>query len=179
MLEIILGRVAEAIYFSIFLILTKRLKTKRLLFMFLMCFDYLLLYQVFPYDVKFQISYTIMTFLILKMLYKEQSQITDIFTFGIASLFLIITSAISFLIFRGNMLCVAIFNRIVIFLSLYLLRNKLYNIQKVYKKLWNRNDKVVKKIKSTTFRSLNIVMFNVMFYVINLGMMYALYFNSR
>lgn len=34
-----------------------------------------------------------------------------------------------------------------------LFRNKLYNIQKLYKKLWNRNDKKPKKIKYTTFRA--------------------------
>ena len=178
MLEIILGRVAEALYFSIFLILAKRLKTKRIIFMLLMCFEYLLLYQLFPYDVKFQISYTIMTFFILKILYKEKAQITDIFTFGIASIFLIITSIISFLIFKENMVYVTIANRLIIFISLYIARNKLYYIQNIYKKLWNRNDDIKKKMKSTTFRSLNIVVFNIMFYIINLGMMYAVYYNS-
>lgn len=178
MLEIILGRVAEALYFSIFLILAKRLKTKRIIFMLLMCFEYLLLYQLFPYAVKFQISYTIMTFFILKILYKEKAQITDIFTFGIASIFLIITSIISFLIFKENMVYVAIANRLIIFISLYIARNKLYYIQNIYKKLWNRNDDIKKKMKSTTFRSLNIVVFNIMFYIINLGMMYAVYYNS-
>ena len=178
MLEIILGRVAEALYFSIFLILAKRLKTKRIIFMLLMCFEYLLLYQLFPYDVKFQISYTIMTFLILKILYKEKAQVTDIFTFAIASIFLIITSIISFLIFKENMVYVAIANRLIIFISLYIARNKLYYIQNIYKKLWNRNDDIKKKMKSTTFRSLNIVVFNIMFYIINLGMMYAVYYNS-
>ena len=178
MLEIILGRVAEALYFSIFLILAKRLKTKRIIFMLLMCFEYLLLYQLFPYDVKFQISYTIMTYLILKLLYKEKAQITDIFTFAIASIFLIITSIISFLIFKENMVYVAIANRLIIFISLYIARNKLYYIQNIYKKLWNRNDDIKKKMKSTTFRSLNIVVFNIMFYIINLGMMYAVYYNS-
>lgn len=179
MLEIILGRVAEALYFSIFLILTKRLKTKRIIFMLLMCFEYLWLYHLFPYNVNFQISYTIMTYLILKVLYKEQAQITDIFTFGIASLFLIITSIVSFLICKGNMIYVAIVNRLIIFTSLYMARNKLHCIQKIYKKLWNRNDEIEKKMKSTTFRSINIVAFNIMFYIINVGMMYATYYNSR
>ena len=54
-------------------------------------------------------------------------------------------------------------------------RNK---IQGVYKKVWNRNDATKKKIKSTTFRCLNLVVFNIMFYVINLGLIYAIYYNS-
>lgn len=182
MLEIILGRVAEALYFSIFLILTKRLKTKRIIFILLMCFEYLLLYQIFPYNVKFQISYTIMTFFILKLLYKEESQITDIFTFGIASIFLIITSAIFSIpkiFFDVNYVICVLCNRIFIFSCLYFSRKKLPVIQKLYKKMWNRKNNVTKTIKSTTFRSINVILFNLMFYIINLGMIYIVGFNLK
>lgn len=182
MLEIILGRVAEALYFSIFLILAKRLKTKRIIFMLLMCFEYLLLYQLFPYDVKFQISYTIMTFFILKLLYKEKAQITDIFTFGIASIFLIITSAIFSIpkiLYNVDYAICVLCNRIFIFSCLYFFRNKLLIIQKIYKKIWNRKNSTSKIIKSTTFRSINIIVFNLMFYIINLGMIYIVEFNLK
>ena len=53
------------------------------------------------------------------------------------------------------------------FLFVFGLNNKLYNIQKLYKKLWNRNDLVKKKIKTTTFRALNIVIFNVLFVILD------------
>lgn len=68
-----------------------------------------------------------------------------------------------------------VITRILMFGFLFIFKNKLNNIQKVYKKLWNRNDKINKKIKSTTFRSLNIVVFNIIFYVIHLGMIYAIF----
>jgi hypothetical protein len=181
MVEIILGRVAEAIYFTLFFIFTKRLNKNRIVFMLLMIFEYLLLYECFPYYVRFQLSYTIMVFVILKILYNKQAQITDIFTFGIASIFLMITSIIFSLpkiFFNLNFTICVLLNRIFIFSSLFVFRNKLNNIQKLYKKLWNRNNKVKNKIKSTTFRSINLVLFNIMFYVINLCMIYAIHFNS-
>ena len=58
---------------------------------------------------------------------------------------------------------------------LFLFRNKLYKIQKLYKKIWNRDDSIDKKIKTTTFRGFNIVMFNTMFYLLNLCMLYAIF----
>ena len=51
MLEIIFGRVAEAIYLSLFMIFTKRLKEKRILFIVLMIAEYLILYACFPYRI--------------------------------------------------------------------------------------------------------------------------------
>ena len=140
-----------------------------------MVIEYILAKYSHIFSLNFHILYTIMTFITMKVLYKEKTQIIDVFTFGIASIGLIITSAISFLLFRPNMLVVAISNRIILFILLFLLRKYLPKIEAVYKKLWNRNDSVDKKIKSTTFRSLNIVVFNLMFYVINLGMLYMLF----
>ena len=182
MLEILLVQIPEAIYFALFMIYTKQLKEKRILFIVLMIFEYLLLKIIFPFNMKFQLSYTIVVFIILKILYKEKSQITDIFTFAISSIILMLCCIIpSFLIINEicDYIIYAITTRILMFGFLFLFRNKLNKIQQIYKKIWNRNDKVKKKIKTTTFRSFNIVLFNIMFYIINIGMIYALYFNSK
>ena len=181
MLEILLGQIPEAIFFALFMIYAKRLKEKRVLFIALMILEYLLLKCFIHFNVYFQIAYTIITFITLKVLYKEKSQITDIFTFAIASLFLILSCSIlsMFNIFNvfNYTICVII-NRIFIFTILYLFKNKLYNIQKLYKRMWNKNDKRKAKMKSVTFRGLNLVIFNIIFYIINLGMIFAIYFNS-
>lgn len=179
MLEILLGQIPEAIYFALFMILTKNLKEKRIKFTVLMIIEYLLLKYLIEFNMWFQVSYTIITYIILKLLYKEKAQITDVFTFCIASIILIISSILLFFIFGQNMLLVSIANRILIFLFLFIFRHKLNNIQKVYKKLWNRNDNCKKKIKSTTFRALNLVIFNITFYLLSLCIKYAIYFNSR
>lgn len=172
--ELFLGQIPEAVYFGLFLILTKNIKEKRLLFLLLMIVEYVLLTRCIFFNTWFQVAYTIMTFLTLKVLYKDKAQITDIFTFGIASIVLIILSAISFSLFGPDMKLVTLYSRLLLVLFLVITHKRLHNIQKMYNLLWNRNDLVKKKVKSTTFRSLNVVIFNVMFYVINLGMIYAL-----
>lgn len=175
MLELLLGQIPEAIFFALFMIYAKGLKEKRMLFIILMVVEYLLLKQFIHFNIWFQIIYTFMSFIILKILYKEKSQITDIFTFSIASIILIISSMFSFLIFKPNMILLSIINRFILFLIIIIFNKKLYKIQKIYKYFWNRDDKTKKKLKSTTFRCLNIVLFNIMFYIINLGMLYMIF----
>ena len=173
--ELVLGQIPEAIYFALFLIFTKSLKEKRILFIILMIVEYLLLKSFIHFDMWFQIGYTIMTFLTLKVLYRERAQVIDIFTFGIASIILMISSIISFLLLGPNMQFVVLTSRILLILFFIFSYKYLPNIQKLYKKLWNRNDKTTNKMKSTTFRALNTVIFNLMFVVINVCMIYAMF----
>lgn len=77
-LIVVLGQLPEAIFFALFMILAKNIKKKRLLFTGLMCLEYVLIMMLFQYNWLFHIIYTIMTFLTLKVLYKENAQITDI-----------------------------------------------------------------------------------------------------
>ena len=172
-----LGQIPEALYFALFLIFAKKLKEKRLLFIILMVIEYILLKQLLHFTIWFQILYTFITFLLLKVLYKNKAQITDIFIFTIASIILILISAIPSLIFCHNITAAIITSRMIMFSLLFLCRNKLYSITNVYKSFWNRENKV-KKIKTTTFRAINIVIFNLLFYIINLGMLYTLIFRK-
>ena len=146
-----------------------------------MVVEYLLIMQNIYFNTYSHVIYTILIFLTLKVLYKEKCQITDIFTFGIASIIMILSNFIIYMfvwkIFNVFMIY-AILHRIFLIIFIIIFHNKLYNIQKIYKKLWNRNDKINKKIKSTTFRSLNIIIFNFMFYIINLGMIFMLLQNG-
>lgn len=177
MLELILGQIPEAIFFSLFMIYAKGIKEKRVLFTVLMVAEYLLLKQILSYNVWFQILYTFISYIVMKLIYKDFSQITDIFTMTISSLILIISSALFSLprmIFYFNYTICVVLNRITLFAFLFILRNKLFKIQNLYKKFWNRNDKIKKKMKSATFRAINVVAFNLIFYIINLGMLYCI-----
>lgn len=174
--QLLLGQIPEAIYFALFMIFTKNLKEKRILFTILMILEYVLLKLAFPFNMWFQVSYTFATYIILKVLYKEKSQIIDIFTFGISSIILMVVSIAVCLLFRDNMVVIVVLSRLLMFTFLFVFKNKLNRIQNLYKLLWNRNDKQSKKIKSTTFRAVNAVMFNLMFYVINICLLYALLF---
>lgn len=181
MLNLLLGQIPEAIYFALFMIYTKNLKEKRLLYIILMILEYILLIQIFPFNVWFQVLYTFISYLILKVLYKQKAQVIDIFTFSIASVVLIVTSAIMYLIafysYRNMQICL-ILHKVILFTFLLLLKNKLYSIQKLYKKIWNRKLNKTYKIKTTTFRALNVVVFNIMFFVINFGMLLVIFFKN-
>ena len=167
-LEIILGQIPEAVYFVVFMILVKGLKSRRFIFIISMIIEYLLVLNVLPYSIWSYVLYFILSFLLLKILYKDKSNVTDVFTIGIASIGLIITSVVSYFITLGNMISCAIVNRIILFVMLYVFRYKLCHINKLYNRLWNRG-KHSYKIKSTTFRALNLVIFNLSFVIINLG----------
>lgn len=181
MKQLLIGQIPEAIFFALYLIYTKRLKEKKTFFIILMILEYVLFKHFIKFNVYFQILYTFMTYIILKMLYKEKSQITDIFTFTIASLFIILTSMmmyfIAFFTYKNIVIC-TIAHKILIFTLLFIFKDRLYCIQELYKKLWNRDIKHKYKMKTTTFRTLNIVIFNVMFYVINIGMLFILMQNG-
>lgn len=178
MLELLLGQIPEAIYFALFMIFTKELKSKRILYIVLMITEYLLLKHFIIYNIWFQIAYTIAQFIILKILYKEKAQITDIFTFAIASAVLILISFISYFVIwttLNNYYIAVILCRILLFTFLVVSHKKLCKIQKLYKLLWNRTNKKPIKMKSATFRAVNLVIFNIMFYIINLGMIFTLF----
>ncbi len=178
MLEILLGQIPEAIYFALFMIFTKRLDKKRGLFITLMVTEYVLLLNVLPFSTWSHILYFVVSYIILKILYKEKSQITDIFTLGIASIILMVISAICyFIIFITiqNIIISTLLAKAMLFTFLFIVKTKLYNIQKMYKYLWNRNDKLPKFMKSTTFRCINVILFNSMFYVINSFILFAIF----
>lgn len=181
MFTLLIAQIPEAIYFALFMIYTKRLTEKRLLYITLMVLEYILLVSLFPYNVMFQILYTFISFLILKVLYKEKSQIIDIFTFSIASIVLMIISGsmywFAWYTYRNRYVC-AILQKILLFAFIYVFKNKLYKIQKLYKKIWNRKFDKTYKIKTTTFRAINVVIFNIMFFVINFGMLLSILIRS-
>lgn len=179
-LEILLGQIPEALYFVLFIIFTNEIKTKRICFIASAILEYVLLLNAFPFDIWSHILFIITLFLIMKLFYKEKCQVTDIFTLGIASIIIILVSVIVYFpisLFTTNTIIGNIIQKLILFILLITLRKKLPNINKLYKKMWNRN-KIPKKLKSTTFRALNVFLFNISFYIINIGMLIAITFDS-
>lgn len=182
MLQLLLGQIPEAIFFALFMIFVKDLKEKRILYITLMTIEYMILITLLPYNIWFQILYTFMSYLILKILYKEKAQIIDIFTFIIAGIIIILVNAILYFIIANtlnNFYVYVILDRIVLFSIILIFNKKLNKIQKMYKKFWNRNDKIKKPIKSVTFRAINIIIFNMVFYILNIIMIYSLILGRR
>lgn len=172
MIDLIIGKILESIYFSIFLIIGKDLKHKRFLLILIMTLEYILLTEIINYNVYFQFIYTFLTFINLKVLYKEKAQITDIFLFAGASIFLILISAITYLTALytyKNFYLSLIINRILLFMFLIIFKNKIRVIYKNFYLIWNRHSNP-NKIKSLTLRNISIIIFNLMFWIINFGM---------
>lgn len=179
-LEIILGQLPEAIYFAIFMLFVKDLKEHRIKFIILSSIEYIMFMLIFPYSIYSHIGYFITTYCLLKVLYKERAQITDVFSLGIGSIILIGISALSYgigYLCNKNYVLTIVLSRVLLFLFLITSREKLHKIQLMYKFLWNRHDERKTPIKSTTFRALNTCVFNIMFYTINLGMLFILFQN--
>lgn len=173
--QLILGQIPEAIYFALFMIFAKNLKEKRIIFILVMIFEYLALTQLIQFNVWLQVIHTFMTYINLKVLYKEKAQITDVLMFTIASILLIIISFIfclPLIINEKLVIICAISSKIILFVLLFIIKNKLNKILVVVNNRWNRNDKY--KIKSLTVRNIFIVIFNAMFCLINMFMIYLL-----
>lgn len=173
-----LEKICEAIYFSLFLIYGKNLKEKRILFIGIMIFEYLMITKLIQYNIWIHISYIIMTYINLKVLYKEKAQITDIFLFMVASIILIVVSVISYIIVQHTIsiyLVALILSRLLLFLTLFVIKNKINNYYKKFYSLWNKH-KNPNKIRSLTLRNISIIIFNIMFYIINIGMVIAFNF---
>lgn len=177
---VFLEKIVEAIYFAMFLLIGKNIKNKKLLFIGIMVFEYLMLKHFINFSVYFQLAYTFMAYVTLKVLYKEKAQITDIFLFTAASLLLIAISVASYGIVYftvRNYFVALILNRNLLLLTLYLARNIISNKYKKFCSLWNRHN-IPSKIKSLTLRNISIITFNLMFWLINLGMAFSYVLNS-
>lgn len=177
-LRLLLTKVFEAVYFSTFLIIGKNLKHKRLLLTLIMIFEYLMLTTIIEYNVLFQLIYTFMSFINLKVLYKEKAQVTDIFLFTAASIVLIFISIFSYLViyFTINNYFVALYlNRILIIIFMFLSKNSIRKLYLKFISLWNRHY-FKEEMKSLTLRNTSIIIFNLMFWVINLGMIFFVKF---
>lgn len=177
--ELLMGKIPEAIFCALFIIVNKEIKEKRFIFTILMIVEYLLLKYALPYNSWFQILYVVLTYLTLKIIYKDKSQITDIFIMVLAYIVIIITGALCYYLFSKNInvIIANAINKFIMFLILFIMYKKNLIFQNLYKKLWNKSDKK-HKIKSTTFRSINLVLLNIIFVIINLGMAYAIYINN-
>lgn len=172
MIDLVIGQIPEAVFFSLFIIYAKGIKEKRIIFTILMVIEYVFLKYIahLNYNIWFQILYTFMSYLILKILYKEKAQIVDIFVF-MESLFILLILTVPFLAlnnFINNIYICCLLSKISMFVFLFIIRKKIFKINQKYYKLWNRNNAERRKIKSLTLRNISIVAFNILFYITNI-----------
>lgn len=176
MMNIILGLIPESIFFSLFIIFTKNYKnkTKNIVFTLLMIIGYIILKRILPRNVYCQIIYIIYVPILMKIMYKEKSHISDIFIFMLSADIMIVFSitigiACVFNSLTLYWICYAI-NRILMFGFLIIARNKLNKFYKNIISQWNRNREKPNKIKALTIRNVSVLLLNFGIFLAYFGM---------
>ena len=170
--SIFIGMLPEILYFTLFLIYAKNLKEKKIRLFFLILITYIMCITIIKFRLMYYLCFIFLVYIILKVLYKQKTQVTDIFLFSISTLYLTI---LSFLIYfaknQTTYIVCLILDRLFLFLP-FIFRNKFYEIYKKYCSLWNRNDKEKRPIKSITLRNMSLVLINIIILSINIVCLY-------
>ena len=162
-LSILLGLVPEVLYFTLFITYTKNIKEKRIKLFLLIGVAYFVCISMLQYQVLCDIVFIVVMYIILKLLYKNKTQIIDIFIITISYFWLLL---LSFLLMNfankdlSNYMLLYFIQRALMF-SIFIFRNKFNDLYKKYCKLWNRNDNEKRIIKSITLRNLSLISLNV------------------
>lgn len=171
LISVVLGLLPEVLYFTMFLICTKDIKEKRIKLGLLISIAYVLCMFIQKYKVIYYVLFIALVYAILKLLYKEKTQIIDIFVISISTIPLTLLSLIYFGINKYfNYYVLLIFNRILLFLP-FIFNNKFNLLYKKYCSLWNRNDYVKRPIKSITLRNISLIIINLLIFIINIVIM--------
>lgn len=175
----IIGAVLQPIYFSLFIFYAKGIENKRLAYITIMIFETVFLRLVLKmYDgINFELIYSVLAFVVLKLLYKKKARIPDFITFILAVLTLGVISVITVMILGVNIYSVMIANTLAM-LIIFLLRHKLIKIDAFYNKFWNRHsDK--RMLKSVTIRGFSSTLTVLVFIAMHFWLIYVNYIARR
>lgn len=173
-ISILLGLLPEVLYFTMFLVYTKNLKEKKIKLFLLISIAYFLCLLIQKYKTLYYILFVVLVYLILKLLYKEKSQIIDIFAFSISTIYLTLLACICAIILKNDysnyFLYYSLYfiSRVLLF-GIFIFKNKFNIIYKKYCNLWNRNDNIKRPIKSITLRNVSLIMINVSIFILNIA----------
>lgn len=174
LLTIFVGMLPEIIYFTKFMEYAKNIKEHRIKFFLLMILTYVLCILVSQYKILYYVAFIFISYLAMKLIYKEKAQIIDIFVFSIAFLYVSVSSIICFMFVRedmSNYYLISILNRLTLILP-FIFKNKFHNLYSLYKSLWNRNNKINRPIKSITLRNISLICLNIFIFILNLAIIY-------
>lgn len=172
--SLLVGMVPEVLYFTLFIVFTKGLKEKRIRLFLLIALSYILCIMIIRYELLFYIIFIFVIYFILKLLYKENTQIIDVFIIMYASFYLTI---VSYLIFFAkdiySYILMYILNRILLF-SIFVFHKYFNKLYEKYKRYWNRNDNIKRPIKSITLRNISIIVINCIIFIMNIICLYMI-----
>ena len=180
-LSLLLGVIPETIYTTLFLTYTKNLKEKKILLGILIAISYILCVMIIRFQILFYIVFLFIVYIILKLLYKEKTQIIDIFIIALAYLWMSILSFILMFCVKqdySNYYLICVINKILLFMP-FIWKNKFNILYKKYCSLWNRNDKVKRPIKSITLRNISLILLNSFVFFLNIAIINIVNFISK
>lgn len=169
-LSVLLGLIPEVLYFTLFISYTKNIKEKRVKLFLLFAIVYFLCVLVQKLQILFYTLLIVLFYIVLKLLYKKKVQIIDIFIISLAYLWIMLLSiAMLFLLNndRSNYYYLYILDRILLFVP-FIFKNNFNLLYKKYCKLWNRNDKEKRPIKSITLRNISLIAINLTIFIANI-----------
>lgn len=170
LINILLGALPEIIFFSLYLIFIKQLKTKKIVLSIMIFINYMVFIILKRYVVINYIIFSACTYIILKVLYKDQTKVIDIFVFSVAFIYVSLISWLCYFIIP-DYLVAFIINRIVLFIPL-VFRKQLQKMYEFYRCLWERNDEIRKPIKSITTRNISLFAINLFIFFANIVCLY-------
>ncbi len=169
-MSFLLGMLPDAIYFTMSLIVAKNIKERRFILFTLICISYAGLVMITRYNTMYYFLFIFVLYGILMMVYKDKTQITDIFLIVFSAIYLSILSPICYFV-TDNYVVSTILNRILLFIP-FLGKKYIRKLYVKYNNSWNRNDFAKRKIKSITLRILSVISFCSMICFIKLVVLY-------
>ena len=175
-LSFILGLLPEVIFFTMFLINVKDIKTKKFKLFISLSIIYLLLVLIQNYKILNYILFLALVYIALKILYKKETQIIDLFVFSISYIYVFLISYICFQFVNDNVIVywtMFAIDRILLFIP-FIFKNKFNILYKKYCSLWNRNYEKKQPIKSITLRNISLISLNIFIFLCNIVCLYIL-----
>lgn len=174
LVSILLGMIPEVLYFTLFLIYTKKLKEKKIRLAILIGIIYIFCILLTEYKIIYYVVFITLIYFILKILYKNKTQIIDIFIISLSFFYIELLSLLIYL--PKNIVqyyIILILNRILLFIP-FIFKSKFNILYKKYCSLWNRNYDKKQPIKSITLRNISLIGINCIIFIANIICLYII-----
>ena len=159
--------IPETLFFVFFIINIKEIKEKRNILFILIALNYFILILMNNYKIINYIVFTILYYIILKLIYKNKTNVVDIFFIIYSQIYLSLTSFLCFCFVNenfSNYYILLVVSRLLLLIP-FIFNKKILKFYKNYCKFWNRNDVAKKPIKSITLRNISLVILNIFIYI--------------
>lgn len=169
-LSIFLGLIPEVLYFTLFITYCKNIKEKRIRLFLFISLAYVLCMFIQKYKIFYYVLFIALIYWIMKIVYKEKTQIIDVFVISISLIYITLISYFCFNFLNddlSNYYLLMFIARVILYLP-FLFKKYFNIIYKKYCKLWNRNAEEIRPIKSITLRNISLITINIAIFFMNL-----------